>query len=288
MERTIAIPQGWGNSTARREEWSKCVARYAALCSKPGDGDEDLPGKSTPTSSGALDHLASIATEELLRRRSKRKRSIIDRPLGEAPVPVVERVLNHWLTGLFRTASGETMAESLFAPDAFVSIELSIEGAATPASLPRFQIPSIKYFLMWDRAIFSKYNTSAYHIDYVLENLDGSVAVQIRHTPTLLNGEQPTGGQEVIMHQLWEVTGGGRVRSFQRFCAASPTTEAAAPPSTCAWVSPLSRRALERVRGSFGEDAPLARASWSAEEGDGGAGGGGVGGGSGGGTGGGP
>ena len=44
----------------------------------------------------------------------------------------------------------------------------------------RFQIPSIKYFLMWDRAIFSKYNTSAYHIDYVLENLDGSVAVQIR------------------------------------------------------------------------------------------------------------
>ena len=111
MERTIAIPQGWGNSTARREEWSKCVARYAALCSKPecvGDGDEDLPGKSTPTSSGALDHLASIATEELLRRRSKRKRSIIDRPLGEAPVPVVERVLNHWLTGLFRTASGET------------------------------------------------------------------------------------------------------------------------------------------------------------------------------------
>ena len=137
----------------------------------------------------------------------------------------------------------------------------------------RFQIPSIKYF-MWDRAIFSKYNTSAYHIDYVLENL--------------LNGEQPTGGQEVIMHQLWEVTGGGRVRSFQRFCAASTTTEAAAPPSTCAWVSPLSRRALERVRGSFGEDAPLARASWSAEEGDGGAGGGGVGGGSGGGTGGGP
>ena len=111
MERTIAIPQGWGNSTARREEWSKCVARYAALCSKlpgVGDGDEDLPGKSTPTSSGALDHLASIATEELLRRRSKRKRSIIDRPLGEAPVPVVERVLNHWLTGLFRTASGET------------------------------------------------------------------------------------------------------------------------------------------------------------------------------------
>jgi len=112
MERTIAIPQGWGNSTARREEWSKCVARYAALCCKPvvcvGDGDEDLPGKSTPTSSGALDHLASIATEELLRRRSKRKRSIIDRPLGEAPVPVVERVLNHWLTGLFRTASGET------------------------------------------------------------------------------------------------------------------------------------------------------------------------------------
>ena len=149
----------------------------------------------------------------------------------------------------------------------------------------RFQIPSIKYFLMWDRAIFSKYNTSAYHIVYVLENHDGSVAVQIRHTPTLLNGEQPTGGQEVIMHQLWEVTGGGRVRSFQRFCAASTTTEAAAPPSTCAWVSPLSRRALERVRGSFGEDAPLARASWSAEEGDGGAGGAGVGGGSGGGTG---
>ena len=72
-----------------------------------GDGDEDLPGQSTPTSSGALDHLASIATEEL-RRRSKRRRSIIDRPLGEAPVPVVERVLNHWLTGLFRTASGET------------------------------------------------------------------------------------------------------------------------------------------------------------------------------------
>ena len=122
MERTIAIPQGWGNSTARREEWSKCVARYAALCSKPGavgvgDGDEDLPGKSTPTSSGALDHLASIATEELLRRRSKRKRSIIDRPLGEAPVPVVERVLNHWLTGLFRTASGEpAIAHTLALP----------------------------------------------------------------------------------------------------------------------------------------------------------------------------
>ena len=88
------------------------------------------------------------------------------------------------------------------------------------------------------------------------------------------------------MHQLWEVTGGGRVRSFQRFSGASPTTEAAAPPSSCAWLSPLSRRALERVRGSFGEDAPLARASWSAEEGDGGAGGGGVGGGSGGGSGG--
>ena len=84
--------------------------------------------------------------------------------------------------------------------------------------------------------------------------------------------------------RLVQVTGGGRVRSFQRFCAASPTSCA----SACAWVSPLSRRALERVRGSFGEDAPLARASWSAEEGDGGAGGGGVGGGSGGGSGGDP
>jgi len=245
------MPNWWGTSPARREEWSKCVARYTALSKAGmcvGDGEKDLPGKSTPTSSGALDHLASIATEEL--RRSKCKRSIIDRPLGEAPVPVVERVLNHWLTGLFRTASGETMAGALFEPNAFASIELSIEGAATPGSLPRFQIPSIKYFLMWDRAIFSKYNTSAYHIDYVLENLDGSVAVQIRYTPTLLNGEQPTGGQEVIMHQFWEVTGGGRVRSFQRFCAASPTTEAAAP--SCAWVSPFSRRALERVRGSSG------------------------------------
>ena len=50
--------------------------------------------------------------------------------------------------------------------------------------LSRFQIPSIKYFLMWDRAIFSKYNTSAYLIDYVLENLDGSVAVQIRPCST--------------------------------------------------------------------------------------------------------
>eukprot|EP00315_Gephyrocapsa_oceanica_P043247 CAMPEP_0185532186 /NCGR_PEP_ID=MMETSP1366-20130426/107818_1 /TAXON_ID=38817 /ORGANISM="Gephyrocapsa oceanica, Strain RCC1303" /LENGTH=429 /DNA_ID=CAMNT_0028143907 /DNA_START=24 /DNA_END=1317 /DNA_ORIENTATION=- len=353
--RELVMPDWWGTSPARREEWSKCVARYTALSKAGmcvGDGEKDLPGKSTPTSSGALDHLASIATEEL--RRSKCKRSIIDRPLGEAPVPVVERVLNHWLTGLFRTASGETMAESLFAPDAFVSIELSIEGAATPASLPRFQIPSIKYFLivlnhwltglfrtasgetasahtlayaqrsttparahaqrlptlfqmaealfepnafasielsiegaatpgslprfqipsikyflMWDRAIFSKYNTSAYHIDYVLENLDGSVAVQIRYTPTLLNGEQPTGGQEVIMQQLWEVTGGGRVRSFQRFCAASPTTEAAAP--SCAWVSPFSRRALEGSSAPPAEDAPLV-ASWSAAEGDGGAG----------------
>mmetsp|Transcript_6365 Transcript_6365/g.20403 ORF Transcript_6365/g.20403 Transcript_6365/m.20403 type:complete len:257 (-) Transcript_6365:544-1314(-) len=107
--RELVMPDWWGTSPARREEWSKCVARYTALSKAGmcvGDGEKDLPGKSTPTSSGALDHLASIATEEL--RRSKCKRSIIDRPLGEAPVPVVERVLNHWLTGLFRTASGET------------------------------------------------------------------------------------------------------------------------------------------------------------------------------------
>ena len=141
MERTIAIPQGWGNSTARREEWSKCVARYAALCSKPGscvgDGDEDLPaGKSTPTSSGALDHLASIATEEL-RRRSKRRRSIIDRPLGEAPVPVVERVLNHyWLTGLFRTASGETASAHTLAPSRLRPIPSTTSAARSRTAPP--------------------------------------------------------------------------------------------------------------------------------------------------------
>ncbi|EOD29780.1 hypothetical protein EMIHUDRAFT_442673 [Emiliania huxleyi CCMP1516] len=282
MERTIAIPQGWGNSTARREEWSKCVARYAALCSKPGmcvgDGDEDLPGKSTPTSSGALDHLASIATEELLRRRSKRKRSIIDRPLGEAPVPVVERVLNHWLTGLFRTASGETMAESLFAPDAFVSIELSIEGA--PRRPPCRGSKSRASSTFSCGTAPSSPSTTRARTSSTTCSRTSTARSRSRSDPAQRRAAHGRPGGDHA-----PALGGHRRRPRPLLPA---LLCGLADASSCAWVSPLSRRALERVRGSFGEDAPLARASWSAEEGDGGAGGGGVGGGPGGGTGGDP
>ncbi|EOD32971.1 hypothetical protein EMIHUDRAFT_441693 [Emiliania huxleyi CCMP1516] len=286
MERTIAIPQGWGKSTARREEWSKCVARYAALCSKPvcvGDGDEDLPGKSTPTSSGALDHLASIATEELLRRRSKRKRSIIDRPLGEAPVPVVKRVLNHWLTGHPVPDRERRDDGGVHVLARRLRLHRALHRGGGHAGLLA-EVPNPEHQVL--SHVGPRHLLQVQH-ERVPHRL------RAREPRRLGRGPDPPHSDPAQRRAAHGRPGGDHAPALgghrRRPRPLLPALLCGlADASSCAWVSPLSRRALERVRGSFGEDAPLARASWSAEEGDGGAGGGGVGGGSGGGSGGDP
>ena len=74
--------------------------------------------------------LADRPVPDRERRDGERSHS---RPLAYAPYPAPRPPRAHAqrLPTLFQ------MAEVMFEPNAFVSIELSIEGAATPASLPR-------------------------------------------------------------------------------------------------------------------------------------------------------
>jgi len=72
---------------------------------------------------------------------------------------------------------------------------------------------------MWDRAIFSKYNTSAYHIVYVLENHDGSVAVQIRHT-LLTRRQAEHHGERSEREESRRSSGGAPLARCQEIAAA--------------------------------------------------------------------